>query len=328
MRRRKFIALLGGAAAWPALARAEQHDRVRKIGLLIENAADDPQMQQRIEIFRRGLERLGWIAGQNVHFEYRYAASSPTRIHAYAAELAAMAPDIILAHGTPPATALQRETDATPIVFVQVADPVGVGLVSSLGQPGGNITGFTTFEFTIGGKWLQVLKEVMPGMTRAAVILDRQNVGGTGLLGAIQAAAPSIGVQLIVSAIRDAGEVEQAIAVFAREPNGGLVLLPSSIITVYRDRIIALAAKHRLPAVYPFSYFPADGGLMSYGPDVVDIWGRAATYFDRILKGAKPADLPVQQPTKFELVINIKTAKALGLSVPSTLLARADEVIE
>ena len=328
MRRREFITLIGGAAAWPVTARGQQRDRVRKIGLLIENAADDPQMQRRIGVFRRELERLGWVEGDNVRFEYRYAASSPPRIRAYASELAAMAPDIILAHGTPSATAVQRETDTTPVVFVQVADPVGVGLVSSLRHPGGNITGFTTFEFTIGGKWLQALKEVMPGMTRAAVIIDRQNVGGTGLLGAIQAAAPSLGIQLVVYAIRDADELEQEISAFAREPNGGLVLLPSSIITVHRERIITLAAKHRLPTIYPFSYFPADGGLMSYGPDVVDIWGRASVYFDRILKGAKPADLPVQQPTKFELVINIKTAKALGLTVSATLLGRADEVIE
>jgi putative tryptophan/tyrosine transport system substrate-binding protein len=326
--RRKFITLLGGAAAWPIVARAQEHERMRRIGVLMSLAADDPESQARHGAFLQGLQASGWSLGRNVRIDYRFAAGDAERIRQYAAELVALAPDVILATGSPVMAALLQATRSVPIVFAQVPDPVGNGFVASLARPGGNATGFITFEYGVAGKYLELLKEIAPRVTRAAVLRDPTIASGIGQMAAIQAVAPSLGVELSPVGTRDAGEIERAVAAFAREPNSGLIVLASPLQIIQRDLIIALAAQHRLPAVYGFRFFVASGGLISYGPDSIDPYRRAAGYVDRILKGEKPADLPVQAPTKFELVINLKTAKALALTVPDKLLALADEVIE
>jgi putative tryptophan/tyrosine transport system substrate-binding protein len=327
--RRAFITLLGGAAAaWPLAARAQQLERMRRVGVLMHLAADDPEGQARIAAFTQGLQELRWAIGRNVRIDYRWAAGDAERARKYAAELVALAPDVILAAGGAVVAPLLQASRTVPIVFAQTPDPVGAGFVASLARPGGNATGFTIFEFGMGGKWLELLKEIAPRVTRAAVLRDAALAAGTGQLGAIQSVAPSFGVELSPIDVRDAGEIERAVTAFARSPNDGLLVTGSALATVHRDLIVALAARHRLPAVYSSRYFVTDGGLISYGPDSIDPYRRAAAYVDRILKGEKPADLPVQAPTKYELVINLKTAKALGLEVPPTLLARADEVIE
>ena len=329
MRRREFISLLGGAAtAWPLAVRAQQAERVRRIGVLMSTAADDPESRARVGALLQGLRELGWIDGRNVQVEYRWGEGATGRIRDYAAELVALAPDVIIANGSPAVEPLQRMTASLPIVFVNVIDPVGAGFVASLARPGGNATGFTLFEYGISGKWLELLKEIAPHVTRVAVIRDPTQSSGIGQFAGIQAMAPSFGVELTPVNVRDPGEIEREITAFARGPNGGLIVTGNVGALVHRERIIALAARYRIPAVYALRYHVTSGGLISYGPDTINPYWRAAAYVDRILKGEKPADLPVQAPTKFELVINLKTAKALGLTVPDTLLARADEVIE
>jgi putative tryptophan/tyrosine transport system substrate-binding protein len=328
LKRREFITLLGGGAAWPIAARAQERGG-RRIGVLMALAENDPEVRPRIAAFRQGLREVGWIEGRNVYIEFRWAADDNNLMRAYAAELVALAPEVIVAHAPTPLAAVQRETRSLPIVFVQVADPVGGGFVASLAQPGGNTTGFTTFEDTISAKWLELLKEVAPQAIRMAII--RNPAKGTAsqlLMGAIEASAPSLGVQLTTVDVRDVTEIERAFDVLTRDSIGGLITMPDPITLVHRDRIIDLAMEHKLPTVYPFRYYVADGGLVSYGPNIPDIWRRAAFYVDRILKGTKPADLPVQNPTKFELVLNLKTAKALGIELPLSLLMRIDEVIE
>jgi putative ABC transport system substrate-binding protein len=328
MRRREFISLLGGAAAWPLGARAQQAERMRRIGVIMNLAEHDPEGQARVGAFRDGLQQLGWTVGRNVRIDIRWEGADADRARRYAAELVTLAPDAILASAAPAVEALQQVTRTVPIVFVTVIDPVSAGFVESLARPGGNTTGFINFEFGISGKWLELLKEIAPRVTRVAVLRDLALAAGSGLLGAIQAVAPSFGVELSPIGVRDAGEIERAVAAFARGSNGGLIVTGSPLAAVHRDLIVTLAGRHRLPSVYPFRYFVTAGGLISYGPDTIDQSRRAAGYVDRILKGEKPADLPVQTPTKYELVINVKTAKALGLDVPPMLLARADEVIE
>jgi putative tryptophan/tyrosine transport system substrate-binding protein len=325
--RREFITLLGvAAAAWPLAAHAQQPERVRRVGVLMNLAADDPQALSRITAFVQGLQQLGWTEGRNMRIDTRWGAGDAARFHRYAEELLALAPDVILASGTPAIQALQQATRTVPIVFAVVGDPVGMGLVASLARPGGNITGFTPMEFGFGAKWLELLKEIAPRVTRVAVLRDLTI--GPAQLSAIQAVAPSFGVELSPVGVRDADEIERTIAAFARSSNAGMIVTASTSALIHRHLIVMLAARHRLPAVYSFRYFATTGGLISYGPDPIDMYRRAASYVDRILKGDKPADLPVQAPTKYELVINLKTAKALGLDVPSTVLARADEVIE
>jgi putative ABC transport system substrate-binding protein len=328
LRRREFITLLGGAAAWPLAARAQQGDRVRRIGVLMPYPDANPEAQARLAAFTQGLQQLGWIDGRNSQVVVRWATSSAEGIRQTAGELVALAPDVLLATAIPSVTALQQATRSIPIVFVQVADPLGAGFVESLARPGGNATGFTPFEFAISAKWLELLKQVAPAVKRAAVLRDATNPGGIGQMAAIQSVAPTLGVELIPIGGRDGGEIERTTAAFARSTNVGLIVTAVPQTIAYGDLIIALAARHRLPAVYPFRSFVAGGGLISYGPNSIDPYRRAAGYVDRILKGEKPADLPVQAPTKYELVINLKTAKTLGIEVPSTLLARADEVIE
>jgi putative ABC transport system substrate-binding protein len=326
MRRREFIALLGGAAAWPLRARAQSPDRVRHIGVLMNLAPEDPESQRRMTAFVQALQELGWTDGRNVRIEIRWGVSDAERNRRYAAELVALVPDVILAAGTPVLVALQRETRSIPIVFASIVDPVGAGVAERLSRPGGNATGFTLFEYAISGKWLELLKELSPDVTRVAVIRDPVITQGIGQFTAIQAVSPPFGVELIPIGVRE-HEIETAVERFVQEPNGGLIVTAGST-AIRRDAIIALAARHRLPAVYPFRYHATSGGLMSYGPNTVEPFRRAAGYVDRILKGEKPADLPVQNPTKYELVINMKTATALGFNVPPALLARADEVIE
>src|SRR5262245_18702562 len=329
MRRRDFITLLGGAAAavtWPLAPRAQQPDRVRHVGVLMNLAAEDPESQRRVTAFVQGLQELGWTDGRNVRIETRWGVSDAEHNRRYAAELIALAPDVILASGTPVLVALQRETRSIPIVFTTIVDPVGAGFAERLSRPGGNATGFTLFEYAISGKWLELLKEISPGVTRVAVIRDPVITQGIGQLAAVQAVSPPFGVELIPIGVHEK-EAETALERFVQEPNGGLIVTAGST-AIRRDWIIALAARYRLPAVYPFRYHPVSGGLMSYGPNTVEPYRRAAGYVDRILKGESPAELPVQHPTRYELVINIKTAKALGLDVPPSLLARADEVIE
>jgi putative ABC transport system substrate-binding protein len=331
MKRREFITLLGGAAAvtWPLAARAQQPDGVRRIGVLMASAADDSESQARIAAFLQGLQQLGWADGRNVRIDTRWATTDADDIRRHAAELAALAPDVLVAAtGTVTAAPLLKATRTVPIVFVQVIDPVGAGFVVSLARPGGNATGFTIYEYGMSGKWLELLKEIAPRMARAAVLRDPAIASGIGQFAAAQAVAPSLGVELSPVDVRDAGEIEHAVTAFARSSNGGLIVTASALATRHRDLIIALAARHRLPAVYSYRYMVAAGGLVSYGPDSIDQYRRAAGYVDRILKGEKPADLPVQAPTKYELVINLKTAKALGLDIPTTVLSRADEVIE
>ena len=332
MRRREFIALLGGAAvvplALPRAARAQQPERMRRVGVLMGPAADDPEGQARIAAFLQGLQQLGWTEGRNVRIDTRWATAKADNIRRYAAELIALAPDVILATGSAILAPLLQATRAVPIVFVHVPDPVGAGFVDSLAQPGGNATGFINFEYGISGKWLELLKEIAPGVTRAAVIRDAAITAGIGQWGAIQSVAPSVGVEVSPVNVHDAGEIERALAVFGRASNSGLIVTASALATVHRNLIITLAARYKLPAVYSERTFVNAGGLISYGPDLVDQYRRAAGYVDRILKGEKPAGLPVQVPTKYETVINLKTAKALGLTLPPALLARADEVIE
>jgi putative tryptophan/tyrosine transport system substrate-binding protein len=328
MNKRQFITLLGAAVAWPRAVRAQQGERMRRIGVRMNLASDDAEGQARLAAFHQGLQQLGWTVGRNVQIDYRWGAGDADRIRKFAAELIALAPDVILSTGSPSVAALQQATRTVPIVFATVVDPLSSGFVDTLARPGGNITGFTLFEYSISGKWLQLLKEIAPRMTGAAVIRDPALTAGGGQLGVIQAVAPSVGAEVTPVNVRDAGEIERAITAFARSPNGGLVVTGSTLAGVHRDLIITLAARHQLPAVYAQRYFVTGGGLISYGPDSIDPYRRAASYVDRILKGEKPADLPVQAPTKYELVINLKTAKALGLDVPPSLLARADEVIE
>jgi len=328
--RRKFLAtLLGGAAAaWPVAARAQQGARVRRIGVFMPGVADDPEGQARIGAFLQGLGELGWIVGRNVRIDYRWGAGHAERYRAIAAELVALAPDVVLALGYSTVSALQKATGDVPIVFASVTDPVGGGLVASLARPGGNTTGFVTSEFGFAGKWLELLKEIAPRVTRAAVMRDSAIASQHALFGSIQSVAPSLGIELRPIDTHSPGEIERALVTFAREPNGGLIAVSGSQVLVHRDLIVALAARHHLPAVYPYRNHVMSGGLISYGADQVDHFRRAAGYVDRILKGEKSADLPVQAPTKYELVINLKTAKALGLDLPATVLARADEVIE
>jgi putative ABC transport system substrate-binding protein len=327
MRRRDFITLLGGATAWPLAARAQQGDRMRRIGVLMYLPADDPEGQARLAALAQGLKQLGWSDGGNLRIDTRWANADDIRRHAV--ELAALAPDVLVAGtGTATVAPLLQATRTVPIVFVTVIDPVGAGFVASLARPGGNATGFTLYEYGMSGKWLELLKEIAPRVTRAAVFRDPAIASGIGQFGAVQAVAPSLGVELSPVDVRDAGEIERAVAAFASGLNGGLIVTASGSATGHRQLIVTLAARHRLPTVYSSRVFVTAGGLISYGPDLNDQFRRAAGYVDRILKGEKPADLPVQAPTKFELVINLKTAKALGLEVPPTLLARADEVIE
>jgi putative ABC transport system substrate-binding protein len=329
VRRREFITLLGGAAAtWPCAARAQQPDRVRRIGMLMSLAEADPEGQARVAAFRQGLKELGWTEGHNIRIEYRFATGSADRMRPHAAELVGLEPEVIFVGGTVGLAVLQEATRKIPIVFTQVTDPVEAGFVASLARPGGNTTGLTQHEFTIGVKWLEMLKQLAPRVTRVAVIYDPANPAAAGYPRVIEPTAPSFGTQVSASAVRDAAEIARAIDGFAAEPNGGLVVLPGAAAAVNRDLIIALAARHGLPAVYAFRYHVVSGGLASYGIDNIDLYKRAAWYVDRILKGEKPGELPVQHATKFQLVINLKTAKALGLDVPLTLLARTDEVIE
>jgi putative ABC transport system substrate-binding protein len=327
-RRRQFLALLGSAAAaWPLAARAQQ-ERMRRIGVLNTLAADDAVGQARHGAFLQGLQQAGWTIGHNVQVETRWAAGDADRLRTYAAELAALAPDVILAGGTSTVGPSLQATRTVPIVFTLTNDPVGSGFVDSLARPGGNATGFMNWEFSIGGKWLELLKEIAPALTRVAVLRDAAQGFAITTFAAIQAVAPSLGVEVIPLNMREAGEIEQSVEIFARSPNGGLIPAPSAAAVRHRDLILTLAARHKLPAVYWDRFFVADGGLISYGPDIIGEFRQAAGYVDRILKGEKPADLPLQAPTKFETVLNLKTAKALGLDVPTAVLARADEVIE
>jgi putative ABC transport system substrate-binding protein len=328
LNRRGIIGLLSSAAAWPLTARGQQPERLRRIGVLMNLTADDPQSPVRIAAFLQGLQELGWVDGRNMRLEYRWGANDVERSRRFAAEMVAFRPEVILASGSPSVGVLQQVTRTVPIVFVAVIDPVGSGFVDSLARPGGNITGFTLFEFGVSGKWLELLKEVAPRVTRVGVLRDPALASGGGQLGAIQSVAPSFRVEVNPVNVRDAAEIERGITAFAHSANGGLIVTGSTLATVHRDLIVTLAARHRLPSVYPQRYYVSDGGLMSYGADTTDPYRRAASYIDRILKGEKPADLPVQNPTKYELVINLKTAKTLGIEVPPTLLARADEVIE
>ena len=329
MKRREFITLLGGAAAaWPFAAHAQQPERMRRVGVLTNFSSDDPAGQSRILAFAQALAQLGWIENRNVRVDLRWGANDADRIRRSAAELVAFAPDAILAVTSAATGPLLQATRAVPIVFVLVAEPVGAGFVDSLAQPGGNATGFMLFEYGIGAKWLELLKEIAPGVKRVAFLQDPAIAAGPGQFGAMQALAPSLGVEVRPIKVRDAGEIEHAMTALARPANGGLIVPGAAAQRVPRDVIIKLAAQHRLPAVYSGRDFVTLGGLMSLGPDRVDQYRRAAAYVDRILRGEKPADLPVQHPTKYELVINLKTARGLGLEVPPTLLARADEVIE
>jgi putative tryptophan/tyrosine transport system substrate-binding protein len=329
MRRREFITLLGGAAAaWPVAARAQQRERMRRIGVFMPGVADDPEYEARNAAFLQGLGELGWIVGRNVRIDYRWGAGDVERYRAIAGELVALAPEVVLATGSATVSALQKATGSVPIVFANVTDPVGGGLVASLARPGGNTTGFITSEFGFAGKWLELLKEIAPRVTCVAVLRDAAIAAQIALFGSIQSVAPSLGVELSPIDSRDAGEIERSIVAFAREPNGGLIAASGARVLHHRELIVALAARHRLPAVYAYRSHAMSGGLISYGNDQVDHFRRAAGYVDRILKGEKPADLPVQAPTKYELVINLKTAKALGLEMPTAVLARADEVIE
>jgi putative ABC transport system substrate-binding protein len=329
MQRRNFLGVLGGAAAWPLGARAQQTERARRIvGVLMNKAANDPLSPKEIAALLGGLQERGWTLGGNLQIEYRWSAGDPNLYRKHAAELVALAPDVILAVGGTTVGALQQVTRTVPIVFVEVTDPVNRGLVTSLARPGGNATGFTQFEFSIAGKWLELLKQIAPNVTRAAVIRDPGQFSGIGEVAAIQAMAPSLGVEVSPVDARDASDIDRAITLVARNSNGGLIVTASASAVRHRELIITLAAQHRLPAVYYFRYFVTGGGLISYGPDPVDPFRRAAEYVDRILKGEKAADLPVQAATKYELVINLKAAKALGLTIPLAVLSRADEVIE
>jgi putative ABC transport system substrate-binding protein len=329
MKRREFITLLGGTViAWPVAARAQQRERMRRIGVLMNMPSDDPEGMARLAAFLQALQELGWTVGRNVRIDYRWGPPDADRLRKDAAELLTLAPDVILSSATATVGALQQATRTVPIVFALVADPVGAGFIENLARPGGNITGFSAIEYGISGKWLELLKQIAPHVTRAVVLRDPALGLGIGQLAAIQAVAPPLGVELTPIGVHDAGEIERGITAFARSSNGGMIVTASTPALIHRELITMLAARHRLPAVYAFRYFVTVGGLISYGVDSVDPFRRAAGYVDRILKGEKPANLPVQAPTKYELVINLKTARALGLEVPPALLARADEVIE
>jgi ABC-type uncharacterized transport system substrate-binding protein len=328
MKRRAFITMIGGAAAWPLAAHAQQSEIVRRIGVLMPGPATDPEARALVSELLQELQRLGWTDGRNLRIDYRWAAGNLSDLRKHAAELAALTPDLLMAGSGTAITPLQQATRSTPIVFAQAVDPVGAGQVASMARPGGNATGFIQFEYGFSGKWIELLKQIAPGTTRPAILRDPTAPAGIGQWAIIQAAAQSLGVEVAPINVREAGEIERAVAALAREPNGGLVVVVSTLGVFHRDLIIALAAKHRLPAVYPYRFFVTSGGLISYGPDLADQYRRAAGYVDRILRGEKPADLPVQAPIKYELVINLKTAKQLGIDVPPTVLARADEVIE
>jgi len=328
-KRREFISLLGGAAAaWPLVARAQQPERMRRIGVLLPAATDDAEYQAWVGAFLQALALLGWTIGRNVRIDTRWATTNAAEIRRHVAELVALAPDVIVASGDSTVGPLLQATRSVPIVFPLVGDPVGAGYVDSLARPGGNATGFMLYEYSMGGKWLELLKEIVPSITRVAVLRDAAIASGTAQFGVIQAVAPTFRVEVIPVNLRDADEIERAIVAFARSPSGGLIVTGSGLAILHRDLIITLAARHKLPAVYNNRFYVAAGGLISYGPDTIDQFRRAAGYVDRILKGEKPADLPVQAPTKYETVLNLKTAKALGLEVPPMLLGRADEVIE
>jgi putative ABC transport system substrate-binding protein len=327
--RRKFVAALSGAVAWPLAARAQQAERMRRIGVLMNAAENDPDARSEFEVFRQGLHELGWSEGRNLQIDYRWGGGDVGRIKVFAKELIDLSPDVIVGHTTPSVVALRQETHSIPIVFLTVTDPVGQGFVASLAHPGGNITGFQVFEFSLGAKWMDTLKQIAPSLTRVATFFNPETAPYYPLyLRTIEKAASSFAVELIAVEVHDDAEIERAISTLAREPDGGLIVFPDSFNVVHRQTIIALVERYRLPAIYDFRYFAVDGGLISYGTDEIDLFRRTATYVDRILKGEKPGDLPVQQPTKFELVINLKTAKALGLTVPQTLLVAADDVIE
>ena len=328
MRRRDFIKVVGGVAVtWPVAARAQQGERIRRIGVLI-GVADDVEGQARLAAFRKGMLNSGWREGRDLQMDVRFTAGNADRARIYAAELIKSAPDVILANTSTVVTALKERTITIPIVFAQVVDPVNSGFVDSLAHPGGNITGFVSLDFGIGAKWLEILKQIAPRVTRVGVLRDATIPGGTGIMGAIQAATSSFKVELKALDVRDAVTIERGLSTFAREPNGGLIVPASPAASVHHELIVRLAARFRIPAIYPYRFFVKSGGLLSYGIDNLDLWQKAASYVDRILKGANPAELPVQEPTKFELVINLKTAKALGITVPDKLLATADEVVE
>jgi putative tryptophan/tyrosine transport system substrate-binding protein len=327
--RRQFISAFGGATvAWPFVVRAQQAERMRRIGVLVPFTANDPDEKAWLKAFQDGLQSLGWVQGRNISVDYRWAGGDPDRLRTYAAELVGMAPDVIFSVASPPLVTLHEVTHSLPIVFVQVSDPVKLGFVASLAHPGGNITGFVNFEHAIGSKWLELLNDTVPGTVRAAVIFDPDNVSQASYLQAIEDASPSFGVQLTRTGVRNAAEIESAIGAFAQEGKGAVIVLPNNVSLSYRDLIIALAAQHRLPAVYPYRVFTSNGGFLSYGVDLADQYRRAASYVDLVLKGAKPGEMPVQLPTKYELVINLKTAKDLGLVIPAQFLQLADEVIE
>jgi putative ABC transport system substrate-binding protein len=328
MNRRALVTLIGGAIVWPLAARGQQQERMRRIGVLMSVAENDPEAQRYVKAFLQGLQQLGWAHGRNLQIEYRWGEANQDRIRTYAAELLGLKSEVILAQTALVAAPLQRETRTVPIVFMQIVDPVESGFVTSLARPGGNLTGFTTFEFSIATKWVEILKEIAPAVTRVAAIHNPVQSPQVGQLRTIERAASSAGVLVTAAGVSDAAQIEPTISAFAREPNGGLIVVPNPVTIGHRERIIKLAAQHHLPAVYAYRFFVADGGLISYGPHFLDQYRQAASYVDRILKGEKPADLPVQAPTKYETVINLKTAKALGLEVPPSLLARADEVIE
>jgi ABC-type uncharacterized transport system substrate-binding protein len=329
MRRREFITLLGGAAAtWPIAARAQQDERVRRIGVILPATANDTEFQIWMGAFLQALAQLGWTIGRNMRIDIHWATADAAKIRQQAAELAALAPDVILTAGTSTAGPMLQATRTVPIVFATVVDPVGAGFIDSLARPGGNATGFLLYEYSLAGKWLELLKQIAPTIKRVAVLRDAATTSGTGQFAAIQAVAPSLNSEVVPINMRDARELERDVAAFARSPNGGLILTGSNLSILHRDLIIALAARHKLPAIYYERFYVAAGGLISYGSDRIELYRQAAGYVDRILKGEKPADLPVQAPTKFELVINLKTAKALGLTMPPALLSSASEVIE
>jgi putative ABC transport system substrate-binding protein len=328
VKRREFITLFGGAAAWPVAARAQQGERMRRVGVLLPAASDDAEFQARVGAFLQGLQQLGWSVGRNVRIDTRWATTNSAEIHRHAAELGKLAPDVILAHGASTVRPLLQVTRSVPIVFPVAGDPVAAGFVDNLARPGGNATGFMTFEYNLSGKWLELLKEIAPGVTRAAVLRDPTVITGASQFAAIQAVAPSLRVEVNPINLRDAGEIKHSVAAFARSSNGGLIVTTGGLAQLHRDLIVTLAARHKLPAVYYERFFVAGGGLLSYGADYIDQYRRAAGYVDRILKGEKPGDLPVQAPSKYATVLNLKTARALGLEIPPTLLARADEVIE
>lgn len=328
MRRREFIGLVGGAAVWPVVTQAQQGEKMRRIGVLLPAAADDQEFQARLGAFLQALQQSGWIIGRNVQLEYRWTEGNLDNIRKYAAELIALGPDVILADGSAAVGALLKGTRTVPIVFPVAGDPVGAGFVETLGRPGGNVTGFMNFEYSISAKWLELLKQIAPDVTRVAVLRNPANPTGTGQYGVIQAIAPSLRMEVSPVDVRDADEIERSVAIFARQPNGGLIVTADPNAIMHRKRIVDLGERFKLPTVYFARFFASGGGLVSYGPDIVDQYRHAAGYVDRILRGEKPADLPVQAPTRLETVINLKTAKALRLTVPPQLLARADEVIE